>query len=67
MQNPTAAVLSQHLQAASESVEAVVAHYVDESVLITHDATYRGRTEIGRFFAELLGDATQGFLGACMA
>jgi ketosteroid isomerase-like protein len=64
MQNPTEAVLSQHLQAASESVEAVMAHYVDESVLITHDATYRGRAEIGRFFADLLDGATKGFLGA---
>ena len=64
MQNPTEAVLLQHLQAASESVEAVMAHYVDESVLITHDATYRGRAEIGRFFADLLNGATKGFLGS---
>lgn len=64
MQTPTEAVLSQHLQAASQSVEAVMAHYVEESVLITHEATYRGRAEIGRFFAELLGGATKGFLGA---
>lgn len=64
MQTPTETVLSQHLQAASQSVEAVMAHYVEESVLITQDATYRGRAEIGRFFAELLGGATQGFLGA---
>lgn len=54
MQTPTETVLSQHLQAASQSVEAVMAHYVEESVLITQDATYRGRAEIGRFFAELL-------------
>ena len=64
MQNPTEIVLSQHLQAAAENVEAVMAHYVDESVLITHDATYRGRAEIRRFFAELLDGATKGFLGA---
>ena len=63
MQTPTQAVLRQHLQAAGESVEAVMAHYVEESVLITHDATYGGRAEIGRFFAELLNGATKGFLG----
>ena len=64
MQNPTETVLLKHLQAASESVEAIMAHYVDESVLITHEATYRGRAEIGCFFAELLDGATKGFLGA---
>ena len=64
MKTSTEAVLRQHLQAAGESVEAVMAHYADESVLITHDTTYRGRAEIGLFFAELLGGATKGFLGA---
>ncbi len=64
MQNQTETVLNEHLQAAGAGVEAVMAHYVDDSVLITHDATYRGRAEIRRFFSELLGSANQGFLNA---
>jgi hypothetical protein len=60
----TQAVLQRHLQAAGESVDAVMADYVDESVLITHDATYRGRAQIRSFFAELLEGGTRGFLAA---
>jgi hypothetical protein len=60
----TQAVLQRHLQSAGESVDAVMADYVDESVLITHDATYRGLAQIRSFFAELLEGGTKGFLGA---
>ena len=50
MPNQTVAVLQRHLQAASEGVDAVMVDYVDESVLITHEATHRGRAEIRQFF-----------------
>ncbi len=59
----TQAVLQRHLQSAGESVDAVMADYVEESVLITHEATYRGRAQIRSFFTELLEGGTQGFLG----
>jgi len=62
--HPTEAVLQKHLAAAATSVEAVMADYVDESVLITPTATYKGRAEICAFFTELLQGATKGFLGA---
>ena len=64
MTNPTQAVLHKHLEAAATSVEAVMADYVDESVLITPTATYKGRAEIRGFFTELLEGATKGFLSA---
>jgi hypothetical protein len=37
----TEAVLLRHLQAASVGVDAVMADYVDASVIITHAGTYR--------------------------
>lgn len=64
MTHPTEAVLNKHLEAAATSVDAVMADYADESVLITPTATYKGRTEIRAFFTELLEGATKGFLGA---
>ena len=59
----TQTVLQRHLQSAGESVDAVMADYVDESVLITQEATYRGLAQIRSFFTELLEGSTQGFLG----
>jgi hypothetical protein len=64
MPSQTEAVLHRHLQAASEGVDAVMQDYVDESVLITHDATHRGRVEIRQFFTELLEGASKGFINA---
>jgi hypothetical protein len=60
----TQAVLQRHLQSAGESVDAVMADYIDESVLITHDATYRGLAQIRSFYTELLEGDTKGFLSA---
>ena len=41
MPSATQAVLQRHLQSAGESVDAVMADYLEESILITPDATYR--------------------------
>src|SRR5689334_16605884 len=51
----TEAVLQNHLRAATVGVDAIMQDYTDESVLITHDATYRGLAEIRGFFTALLG------------
>jgi hypothetical protein len=64
MPSATQAVLQRHLQSAAESVDAVLADYVEESVLITPEATHRGLAEIRSFFTELLEGRTKGFLGA---
>jgi hypothetical protein len=63
MPNATKAVLQRHLQSAGESVDAVMADYVEESVLITPDATHRGLAQIRAFFTELLEGDTKDFLG----
>jgi hypothetical protein len=64
MPSSTEALLQDHLQAAAVGVEAVMKDYSDASVLITDAATYRGRTEIRRFFTALLEGPTRGFLAA---
>jgi hypothetical protein len=63
MPNTTQAVLQRHLQAAGESVDAVMADYLEVSILITPGATHRGLAEIRAFFTELLEGDTKGFLG----
>ena len=60
----TEAVLRNHLRAAKEGVDAVMQDYTDQSVLITHDATYRGLAEIRRFFTVLFKELPAGFFDA---
>ena len=64
MPGTTQAVLQRHLQSAGESVDAVMADYLEASILITPDATHRGLAEIRAFFTEFLEGSTKGFLGA---
>ena len=64
MSTQTEAVLLRHLHAASVGVDAVMADYVDMSVIITSDATYRGLTEIRGFFTTLLDGAYRGFISS---
>jgi ketosteroid isomerase-like protein len=60
----TEAVLRNHLRAAKVGVDAVMQDYTDGSVLITHDATYRGPVEIRRFFTALFKELPAGFFDA---
>lgn len=64
MSTPTEAVLQNHLQAARHGVEAILQDYTDHSVLMTHDATYRGLAEIRQFFTTLLKGLPEGFFDA---
>ena len=57
----TEAVLQNHLRAARIGVDAIMQDYTDQSVLITHDATYRGLAEIRRFFSALFQQLPAGF------
>lgn len=57
----TEAVLQNHLRAAKIGVDAVMQDYTDQSVLITHYATYRGLAEIQGFFTALFGALPRGF------
>jgi hypothetical protein len=63
MPSTTQAVLQRHLRAAGESVDAVMADYLEASILITPDATHRGLAEIRAFFTDLLEGRSKGFLG----
>lgn len=60
----TDAVLRNHLQAARIGVDAIMQDYTERSVLITHDATYRGLAEIRQFFTALLQQLPAGFFDA---
>jgi predicted SnoaL-like aldol condensation-catalyzing enzyme len=57
----TEAVLRRHLRAATVGVDALMEDYTEQSVLITHDTTYRGRAEIRRFFTGLFEVLPAGF------
>lgn len=57
----TEAVVRNHLRAATIGVDALLEDYTDESVLITHDATYRGPAEIRAFFTALFEVLPAGF------
>jgi hypothetical protein len=57
----TEAVLQNHLRAARIGVDAVMQDYTDQSILITHEATYRGLAEIRGFFTALFRQLPAGF------
>jgi len=64
MSTDTGAVLQNHLQAARDGVDAVMQDFTDDSVLITHEATYRGLVEIRQFYTTLLNGLSRGFWDA---
>ncbi len=64
MPNQNEALLQSHLQNASVGVDAVMTDYTDASVLITHDATFRGLAEIRGFFTAILEGPSRGFIAA---
>jgi len=64
MSRSTQAVLEHHIQAFGDGIEAVMADYTDASVVITPEATYRGRDEIRDFFAAFAAALPAGFWDA---
>jgi len=51
----TLAVINEHLKAfGSNDIEAVMAHYTEETVVISRDSMYTGLTELRAFFEGLL-------------
>jgi hypothetical protein len=64
MPSPIEVLLQSHLQAAAVGVDAVMNDYSAASVLVTHEATYRGLAEIRGFFTTLLNGPTRGFIAA---
>jgi hypothetical protein len=57
----TEAVLGRHLRSARVGVDALMQDYTEQSVLISHEATYCGLAEIRQFFTELLEGLPAGF------
>ncbi|MFQ5855120.1 MAG: nuclear transport factor 2 family protein [Anaerolineae bacterium] len=64
MSTPTQAVLEHHLQAFGEGIEAIMADYTDDSVVITPEATYRGLAEIRAFFIAFVEALPEGIWDA---
>lgn len=61
IEKATEAVVQNHLRAARIGVDAIMEDYTDQSVLVTHDRTYRGLAEIRGFFNALMKDLPAGF------
>ena len=61
----TEAVLGHHLQMlGSKDLDGIMSDYMESSVIIAPDKTYRGRGEIRALFNEMLPMATPEFLAA---
>ena len=54
-------VLEHHLNAFYQGIDPLMEDFTDESVVITHDATYRGLAEIRMFFTRLIQGLPEGF------
>lgn len=64
MSPSTHTVLDHHIHAFREGVDAVMDDFADDSVLITHDATYHGLGEIRAFFTALIDGLPEEFYDA---
>lgn len=60
----TRKVFEHHLGAFAEGIDALMADYAGDSVIITPTGTYEGETEIRAFFEKFLEDATPEFWAA---
>jgi hypothetical protein len=60
----TESTIGRHLNAIPQGLEAIIADYTNDAVLITHDATFRGPAEIRGFFAAFMAGATPELLAA---
>lgn len=61
MSTSTRAVLEHHLRAFYEGIDPLMDDFTADSVIITHDATYRGLKEIRAFFTALIEGLPEGF------
>ena len=60
----TEATLAHHLQAISESIDAVLSDYTEESVLFTQDGPIVGLVGIRAFFERFIGGAPPELIAA---
>lgn len=64
MSQATAAILTHHLEAFGEGVDALMEDYTEDSVLMTPGANYQGLTEIRVFFTAFLDSLPDELIGA---
>jgi ketosteroid isomerase-like protein len=60
----TAATLAHHLQAITESIDAVLSDYTEDSVLFTQSGLIVGLAGIRAFFERFIGDAPPELIAA---
>jgi hypothetical protein len=60
----TAATLAHHLQAITESIDAVLSDYTEESVLLTQSGPIVGLVGIRAFLERFIGDAPPALVAA---
>lgn len=60
----TESTISQHLAAIPQGVDAIMADYASDSVLITQDAVFHGHDEIRGFFERFMAGASPALLKA---
>lgn len=60
----TAATLAHHLQAITESIDAVLSDYSEESVLFTQSGPVVGLAGIRAFYERFIGDAPPALIAA---
>ncbi len=61
MSTSTQDVIEHHIHAFYEGIDPLMDDFTDDSVVITHDATYRGLAEIRAFFTALIEGLPEGF------
>ena len=60
----TDSLIRRHLNAIAQGVDAIVADYANDAVLITQDAVFRGPAEIRGFFEAFMANASPELLAA---
>jgi len=60
----TESVIRRHLDAFPQGIDAIVADYANDAVLITQDAAFRGPIEIRGFFEVFMANASPELLAA---
>lgn len=60
----TQSVINRHLNAVPQGIDAIVADYANDAVLITQDAVFRGPAEIRGFFEAFMANASPELLAA---
>ena len=64
MSRSTAQVLADHMVAFGKGIDAIVADYADDAIMITPEATFRGLDGVRSFFSQAFATLPPGFMEA---